>query len=145
MLYSLILRVAARLLVPLLLLFSVFMLLRGHNLPGGGFVGGLVAACAFVLYALAAGVRNARGILRVEPHTLLGLGLLFGYGAGFLGLVQGKAFMTGLWWEPYVPLLGKLKLGSTLIFDIGVMLVVIGTVLLMVFSVEDRLPGLIER
>jgi multicomponent Na+:H+ antiporter subunit B len=75
----------------------------------------------------------------------LGLGLLFGYGAGFLGLVQGKAFMTGLWWEPYVPLLGKLKLGSTLIFDIGVMLVVIGTVLLMVFSVEDRLPGLIER
>ena len=76
MLYSLILRVAARVLVPLLLLFSLFMLLRGHNLPGGGFVGGLVAASAFVLYVLTAGVQASRKVLRVEPHTLLGLGLV---------------------------------------------------------------------
>lgn len=145
MIYSLILRVAARLLVPLLLLFSLFMLLRGHNLPGGGFVGGLVAACAFVLYVLAAGVQSARSVLRVDPRTLLGVGLALAYGTGLLAMALGKPFLTGMWWEPHVPLLGHLHLGSTLLFDIGVMLVVVGTVLLMVFSVEDRLPGLVEE
>jgi multicomponent Na+:H+ antiporter subunit B len=145
MLYSLIFRVAARLLVPVLLLFAVFMMLRGHNLPGGGFVGGLVAASAFVLYALAAGVHRARDVLRIEPQTLLGTGLACAYGAGLLALVLGKPFLTGLWVDLHVPLLGPLHLGSTLIFDLGVMLVVIGTVLLMVFSVEDRLPGLVEE
>jgi multicomponent Na+:H+ antiporter subunit B len=144
MLYSLILRVAARLLVPVLLLFAVFMMLRGHNLPGGGFVGGLVAASAFVLYALAAGVHEARDILRVEPQTLLGSGLALAYGAGILALMRGRPFLTGLWVDLHIPVLGHLHLGSTLIFDLGVMLVVVGTVLLMVFSVEDRLPGLVE-
>lgn len=145
MIYSLILRVAARVLVPLLLLFSLFMLLRGHNLPGGGFVGGLVAASAFVLYSLAGGVDEARSVLRVEPHTLLGVGLACAYGAGLLALLLGRPFLTGLWVDLHLPVLGDLHLGSTLIFDIGVMLVVIGTVLLMVFSVEDRVPGLVEQ
>lgn len=145
MLYSLILRVAARVLVPLLLLFSLFMLLRGHNLPGGGFVGGLVAASAFVLYVLTAGVRASRRVLHVEPHTLLGLGLVCAYGTGVLALVLGEPFLTSLWVNLHVPVLGDLHLGSTLAFDIGVMLVVVGTALLMVFSVEDRLPGLAEE
>jgi len=145
MLYSLIFRVAARLLVPVLMLFAVFMMLRGHNLPGGGFVGGLVAASAFVLYALAAGVHEARNVLRVEPQTLLGTGLALAYGAGVLALMLGRPFLTGLWVDLHVPVLGHLHLGSTLIFDLGVMLVVVGTVLLMVFSVEDRLPGLVEE
>ena len=60
-------RTAARLLMPLLLLFSVFLLLRGHNEPGGGFVGGLVAAAAFALYAIAFGTRRARQALVVSP------------------------------------------------------------------------------
>lgn len=145
MIYSLILRVAARVLVPLLLVFSVFMLLRGHNLPGGGFVGGLVAASAFVLYVLTAGVHESRRVLYVEPHTLLGVGLACAYGAGVLALLLGEPFLTGLWWDLHLPVLGHLHLGSTLLFDVGVMLVVIGTVLLMVFSVEDRLPGLAEE
>jgi multicomponent Na+:H+ antiporter subunit B len=145
MLYSLILRVAARVLVPLLLLFSLFMLLRGHNLPGGGFVGGLVAASAFVLYVLTAGVRASRRVLQVEPHTLLGVGLVCAYGTGVSALVLGEPFLTSLWVDLHVPVLGHLHLGSTLPFDIGVMLVVVGTALLMVFSVEDRLPGLAEE
>jgi len=145
MLYSLILRVTARVLVPLLLLFSLFMLLRGHNLPGGGFVGGLVAASAFVLYVLTAGVRASRQVLHVEPHTLLGLGLVCAYGTGLLALVLGEPFLTSLWVDLHIPVLGDVHLGSTLPFDIGVMLVVVGTALLMVFSVEDRLPGLAEE
>ncbi|MFB6097818.1 MAG: Na+/H+ antiporter subunit B [Salinibacter sp.] len=145
MLYSLILRVAARVLVPLLLLFSLFMLLRGHNHPGGGFVGGLVAASAFVLYVLTAGVHESRRVLRVDAQTLLGTGLACAYGAGVLALILGKPFLTSLWVSLHLPVVGELHLGSTLLFDIGVMLVVIGTVLLMVFSVEDRLPGLAEE
>ena len=145
MLYSLILRVTARVLVPLLLLFSLFMLLRGHNLPGGGFVGGLVAASAFVLYVLTAGVRASRQVLHVEPHTLLGVGLVCAYGTGLLALVLGEPFLTSLWVDLHIPVLGDVHLGSTLPFDIGVMLVVVGTALLMVFSVEDRLPGLAEE
>jgi multicomponent Na+:H+ antiporter subunit B len=145
MFYSLILRVAARVLVPLLLLFSLFMLLRGHDLPGGGFIGGLVAASAFVLYVLTAGVHESRRVLRVEPHTLLGVGLALAYGTGVLALLFGKPFLTSLWVDLHLPVLGDLHLGSTLPFDIGVMLVVVGTALLMVFSVEDRLPGLAEE
>jgi multicomponent Na+:H+ antiporter subunit B len=144
MIYSLIFRVTARLLVPLLLLFSVFMLIRGHSYPGGGFVGGLVAGSAFVLYALAAGVTQARELLSVEPHTLLGVGLSCAVGAGIISLIAGSNFLTSLWLKIPLPVLGELKLGTTLLFDIGVMLVVVGTVLLMVFSVEDRLPGLVE-
>jgi multicomponent Na+:H+ antiporter subunit B len=144
MIYSLIFRVAARLLVPLLLLFSVFMLLRGHSYPGGGFVGGLVAGSAFVMYALATGVTQARALLSFEPQTLLGVGLSCAVGAGIIGLMSGANFMTSLWLKIPLPGLGYLKLGTTLLFDIGVMLVVVGTVLLMVFSVEDRLPGLVE-
>ena len=145
MLYSLILRVTARVLVPLLLLFSLFMLLRGHNLPGGGFVGGLVAASAFVLYVLTAGVHASQKVLHVEPHTLLGLGLVCAYGTGVLALLLGEPFLTSLWVDLHIPVLGDVHLGSTLPFDIGVMLVVVGTALLMVFSVEDRLPGLAEE
>jgi multicomponent Na+:H+ antiporter subunit B len=145
MIQSLILQIATRLLVPILLLFSVFMLLRGHNLPGGGFVGGLVAGSAFVLYALAVGVDGARRVLRLEPRTLLGTGLALSLGAGILALSTGNSFLQSLWVKVPLPGLSEpLKLGSTLIFDIGVMFVVVGTVLLMVFSVEDRVPGLID-
>lgn len=145
MIQSLILQIATRLLVPILLLFSVFMLLRGHNLPGGGFVGGLVAGSAFVLYALAVGVDGARAVLRIEPRTLLGTGLSLAVGTGLLSLGTGHAFLESLWVKVPLPGLEEpLKLGSTLTFDIGVMFVVVGTILLMVFSVEDRVPGLID-
>lgn len=145
MIYSLILRVATRLLVPLLLLFSVFMLLRGHSHPGGGFVGGLIAGSAFVLYAFSRGTGAAQHMLRTAPQTLLGVGLACALGSGVLALLQGKAFLTGLWTEISLPGGAHVSLGSTLLFDIGVFLVVIGTVLLMVFSVEERGPALTRR
>jgi multicomponent Na+:H+ antiporter subunit B len=137
MLFSLILRVATRLLIPLLLLFSIFLLLRGHNDPGGGFVGGLVAASSFVLYAFSRGDAQARRVLRVAPRFLLGIGLACALGAGLLALAAGDPFLHSLW-TPEVELLGgHMKAGTTLVFDIGVFFVVIGTVLLMVFSVGE--------
>jgi len=129
---SVILSTATRYLLPLLLLFSFFLLLRGHNLPGGGFVGGLVAAAAFALFAIAAGVRRARRALGVELRTLVGVGLLCALSSGLLALLLGAPFMTGLWSVGTLPILGKL--GTPLFFDVGVYLVVIGVALLILFA-----------
>ena len=88
-------RTAARLLMPLLLLFAVFLLLRGHNEPGGGFVGGLVAAAAFALYAIAFGVQRARQALLVNPLTLLGTGLLIALASGLPASASRAAILDG--------------------------------------------------
>ena len=133
---SLILAATARFLLPVLFMFSIFLLVRGHHLPGGGFVGGLVAAAAFVLYGIAHGVEEARSLLRVNTISLLGVGLLLALASGLLSLVHGEAFMTGLWFHHPVPVLGKL--GTPVVFDIGVYLVVLGATLTVLFNlVED--------
>ena len=130
---SLILRTAARFLMPMILLYSVFLLLRGHHLPGGGFVGGLVAAVAFVLYAFAFDPADARRLLRVEPGTLIGAGLLTALASGAVALWEGEPFLAGQW-----RLVGELKLGTPLLFDLGVYLVVLGATLAMVLSMAER-------
>jgi multisubunit Na+/H+ antiporter MnhB subunit len=133
---SSILQTAARLLMPLLLLFAIFLLLRGHNQPGGGFVGGLVVAASFVLYAIAFSVDAARRALLVQPSTLLGIGLLVALVSGLPGVVVGRPFMTALWTT-----LGagraQLDVGTPLVFDIGVFLAVIGVVLTIVFTLSE--------
>jgi multicomponent Na+:H+ antiporter subunit A len=125
-------RTAARLLMPLLLVFAVFLLLRGHNQPGGGFVGGLVAAAAFALYAIAFGVRRARQALLVRPLTLLGAGLFLALLSGVPAVLRGQPFLTALW----AP--GSLPLGTPAVFDVGVFLVVAGVVLMMIFSLAEE-------
>ncbi|NJK81535.1 MAG: Na+/H+ antiporter subunit B [Chloroflexaceae bacterium] len=132
---SVILATGARYSLPLMLLFSFFILLRGHNLPGGGFIGGLVAAAAFALFVIAYDVNAARSVLGIEPIRLIGIGLLVAIGSGLPGLLLGMPFMTGLWLEPEIPALGKL--GTPLLFDVGVYLVVIGIVLTIVFSLAE--------
>jgi multicomponent Na+:H+ antiporter subunit B len=133
--YSLILASAARLLLPLMLTFSLFLLWRGHNEPGGGFVGGLVAAAAFALYALALGRRQAFAVLRVDPKLLIPAGLLTALISGLISLAQGAPFMTGRWLEQTIPVLGKV--GTPLLFDIGVYIVVLGIALTIIFSLME--------
>ena len=133
---SLILSTATRYLLPLLLLFSVFLLLRGHNQPGGGFVGGLAAAAAIALFTIAFGVEPARRILRVHPRMLLGVGLLVAAGSGLLAVLIGLPLMTGLWGTLELPAVGKL--GTPLLFDVGVYLVVVGVVLMIVFELAEK-------
>jgi multicomponent Na+:H+ antiporter subunit B len=134
---SVILRSATSLLIAVLLLFSVFLLLRGHDLPGGGFIGGLLAASAVALYAIAYGHPAAVRLLRVSPQALIGWGLAFGAGAGLLAAVQGQPYLTGQWL--IFTFAGvEWKLSSPLVFDVGVYLVVVGVVLTMVFALEER-------
>jgi multicomponent Na+:H+ antiporter subunit B len=133
---SLILRTATRRLMPLLLLFAVFLLLRGHNEPGGGFVGGLVVASAFVLYSISAGVAACRRALLVDPSLLLSGGLLVALSSGLPALVAGQPFMTASWIALGAPP-AAVVLGTPLIFDTGVFLAVIGVVLTIVLALAD--------
>jgi multicomponent Na+:H+ antiporter subunit B len=136
---SILLRAAARIVVPLQMLLSVFLMLRGHNEPGGGFIGGLVAASGILLVGIAWGFGEARRWMRVGPATCIGWGVLIATGAGLAGPAFGHPFLTGLWAGsiPWVPFLGEVKLGTPLYFDLGVYLAVIGVVTRMAFALEE--------
>ena len=142
MINSIILNAATRLLVALLLVFSVFMLLRGHNLPGGGFIGGLIGATGFVLYAIAQGCEATRAALRVEPQNIAMVGLGIALAAGVWAVFFGEAFFTGQWWfagaDPTDPDDKGLPISSVLVFDIGVYLVVFGSILTLVLALEEE-------
>lgn len=133
---SLILRTAALIILPLQLIFSIFLLLRGHDEPGGGFIGGLVASGAFSLYLFAFGIRALNRLFWVSSKDILAIGLLLGLIATLPSLVLGQSFFTALWLEFY--LAGTLvKLSNVLVFDIGVYLAVIGTLMTMFTAIAD--------
>ena len=134
---SYILRAATRLLVGLILVFSVYLLFRGHNAPGGGFSAALVAGTAFSLFAISEGPQAVRQALRIDPRVLIAWGLLLATGSGLLAAVFGQPYMTGLWWTPEA-FAGALAVGPPLFFDIGVFLVVLGTILTLVLKLEER-------
>jgi len=129
------LSITSNLLLPLLIVFSIYLLLRGHNLPGGGFVGGLVAASAFTLYLIANGVVAAKEKLRSDPRNIIIAGLVLMLSSGLIALVLGRPFLSGLWFETTFPVIGKI--GTPLIFDIGVYLVVCGITLSIIFSLAE--------
>lgn len=133
---SLILKTVSKTLLPLLILFSVFVLLRGHYLPGGGFVGGLIAAVAFILHAFANGLPETKKLLRIHPGFLIPIGLTIAILSALAPiLLTGDPLMTGLWQEQDVPVLGKI--GSALFFDMGVYFVVVGVCLTIIFTISE--------
>jgi len=133
---SLILSTATRILLPVLMLFSVFILIRGHQEPGGGFVGGLVAASAFALYTLSNGVAKARKIFPLNPNTFIVVGLTTSLLSGLLSIFIGKPGFTGLWSQTELPVIGPLS--TPLMFDIGVYMVVIGVTTSIIFTLKQK-------
>lgn len=133
---SLIFSATTRILFWLMLGASLFILLRGHNEPGGGFVGGLVAAMAIGIVALANGVTSARQMLRAHPVAMAGLGLLLAFISGLPGLWVEGSFLTHQW----IIFDNGFKLGTTLIFDLGVYLVVLGGMLSLIFRLYEDAP-----
>ena len=111
------------------------VLLRGHDEIGGGFIGGLTAALAFAIVSLADGVERARERLRLHPLSLAGAGLLLALASGLPGLVVHGDFLRHLWFEADV--LGmRVKQGTTLLFDLGVYVAVLGAVLSFLFGLR---------
>ncbi|GJM42918.1 MAG: Na(+)/H(+) antiporter subunit B [Ardenticatenaceae bacterium] len=134
---SLILTTATRYLLPLILLFSVFILFRGHHDPGGGFIGGLVASAAFALYGFAYGMPEARRVLLFDPLKLIGVGLLTAVSSGLISpIFKGQPFMTSVWGETEYAALGKL--GTPVMFDLGVYIAVIGVILLIILTLAEE-------
>ena len=120
-----------------MLAFSIFVLLRGHNEPGGGFIGGLIAASALAIYGMALGPDVARKALRVHPLVIAAAGLLIAILSGMMSLAYDVPFLTGLWAEFNM---GRdvLTLSTPMLFDFGVYLVVVGAVASMVLGLEDN-------
>ncbi|MDF7823164.1 Na+/H+ antiporter subunit B [Pontiellaceae bacterium B12227] len=135
---SIIFRTATRYMFPPLLVFSVYVLLRGHHYPGGGFVGGLFAGSAFALYALAFSVADARKVLRADPRDVTAVGLALALLSGIPPLFSKEAFLTGTWWTLPLPAGGTLDIGTPLFFDIGVYFVVLGVLLTLVFTLGEE-------
>lgn len=128
-----ILSTLSRLFFFIMLSVSLFILLRGHNEPGGGFVGGLIAAAAFATLVLANGVDAARAVLRIHPVVLMGVGLALAVLSGLPGLVSNASYLTH-WW---VDIAGT-HLGTATVFDVGVYFVVMGGILCLVFRLYEE-------
>jgi len=130
---SLILRSGTTFVMPLLLIFSLFLLIRGHNLPGGGFAGGLVAAASLALYGLSHGMGAAKAVLRLRSETLIAIGMLIAVLSGLPGMAA-----TGNYLAPQWVSVGPVKVGTPILFDLGVYLLVVGVVLTMVFALSEE-------
>lgn len=133
---SLIVQTTIRALLPLVLLFSIFLLVRGHNDPGGGFVGGLAASAAITLYAFTFGVGQTRSLLHVRPFILAATGLAIATLSGVFAVPVGLPFLTGLWTPENTPVVGAI--GTPLLFDAGVYCAVLGVVLTIVFELMEE-------
>lgn len=127
---SLILKTITRLLLVLMLIFSLLVLFRGHNFPGGGFIAGLLAASALAIYLLAYGLENLLKIIRFSPLFWISLGLIFILSSGFWGWFSKGVFLSGVWPK-------RLSLFNTsLLFDLGIYLIVCFSVLTILIELE---------
>ncbi len=135
---TLILRTIVPLLTGLMVIYSIVVLLAGHNDPGGGFIGGLIAASAFALYGIACGVAPVRRALYFHPVSIAAFGMLLSALSGVISLYKGVPFLTGLWWFPEIARGVEVPLSTPLMFDIGVWLVVVGSLVTIALALEEK-------
>ena len=137
---TIIFRTAAPLLVATMLVFSVYVCLRGHNEPGGGFIGGLIAASSIAILGMASGAEKAREALKVDPLSIAGFGVFIAALSGVASLFIDAPFMTSIWL--YLELGDTtVPLSTPMVFDIGVYLVVFGTLSAVALALEGDQGG----
>ena len=134
---TVIFRTVAPYLSALMVLFSIFVLLRGHNEPGGGFIGGLIAASALAIFGIACGVASVRRAIVVHPMRIAGFGLLIAALSGLPSLFKKQTFMTSQWLE-FKLFDVDVALSTPLVFDIGVYLVVVGAIRSIALALAER-------
>lgn len=132
---TVIFRTIAPALVALMMVFAVYICLRGHNEPGGGFIGGLIAASAMAVFGMAAGVDAVRRALKFDVLGYAGFGVFIAGLSGLLSLATGSPFLTSIWL--YLPI-GKetVPFSTPMVFDIGVFFVVFGTLTSIALALE---------
>ncbi|HEV7371470.1 monovalent cation/H+ antiporter subunit A [Arenibaculum sp.] len=134
--HPLLLVVATRVILPLALTVGVYIFLRGHNLPGGGFIAGLIVAIALIMQYLASGYAWAAARARLDAHTMIGAGVLVAGLTGAGAFVFGAPFLSSSYDYFHLPLVGEFELATAMAFDLGVFLTVVGTVLLALFQIS---------
>lgn len=130
---SVIFKTTAHIVSGILLLFSLYLLFRGHNEPGGGFIGALIAVIAFALMILSESPDYVRKRIHFSPGMIALAGVGISAGSGFFAALTGNAYLTGLWWKTVLPL------GTPLLFDVGVYLAVTGGVLSILLDLAEEL------
>ncbi|RPI63885.1 MAG: DUF4040 domain-containing protein, partial [Lysobacterales bacterium] len=130
--------VLARLLFPMAALVSIYFLLRGHNSPGGGFVGGLVMATAVIVQYMVSGTVWVEARLRIHPQVWIAFGLLAATAAGVGAWLASRSFLTALSADLHVPLIGDVHVSSVLAFDLGVYMLVVGATVLMLVALAHQ-------
>ena len=133
---SVMLSVAARTLLPFAVLVSVYIFLRGHNLPGGGFIAGLITSVALVMQYMAGGLIATSAKLKMDFPKLIGSGVLIAGITGLGSFIFGAGFLTSTYGYPALPLIGKIPLASAAAFDLGVYLTVVGATLLTISALS---------
>lgn len=140
---SFIFRTMVRVAFFLINLLALYLVLRGHNFPGGGFIGGLAAAISLVLLSLALGLEEMHRVLRFDPVRLAAAGLSLALLTGLLPVLAGRPFLEHFHAHfDHVPFLGELHLGTPLLFDVGVFLVVVGVTIKLIFILAKSTAGL---
>jgi multicomponent Na+:H+ antiporter subunit B len=133
---TLILASVIRILIPVFLVFAVYMFFRGHNMPGGGFIAGLVASIPYMVHTMAFGYKKTSEEYKIKPMFMAGMGLLIATLSTLFGSLKGLPLMTALWMETELPIIGKI--GTPTFFDIGVFFVVMGVVLKITFLLTEE-------
>lgn len=121
--------------------FAIYLLLRGHNLPGGGFIAGLATAVSMIMLSLAIGLEEIHQVLRFEPVRLAAAGLCLAALTGTIPLVVGRPYLEHFNTYFNIPLVGEVALGTPLLFDIGVYLLVVGVTTKIVFVLATSTQG----
>ncbi|MBK5438623.1 monovalent cation/H+ antiporter subunit A [Pseudomonas sp. TH32] len=130
--------VLVRLLLPIALVVSFYLFMRGHNQPGGGFVAGLVMSVAFILQYMVAGTQWVEAQMSLRPMRWMGFGLLSATLTGLGALLAGYPFLTTHTWHFSLPVLGDIHVASALFFDVGVYAMVVGSTLLMLTALGHQ-------
>ncbi|MFH5241561.1 Na+/H+ antiporter subunit A [Antrihabitans spumae] len=141
---SLVLEITTRLVFPTMMVLSIYFFFSGHNAPGGGFAGGLTAGLALVLRYLAGGRYELGEALPVDAGQILGVGLIFSAGTAVVSMLLGAPVLSSATLEVTLPLIGDIKLVTSLFFDLGVYLIVVGLVLDVLRSLGARLDSAAE-
>ncbi len=133
---TVIFRTVAPWIAAIMIVFSVFVLLRGHNEPGGGFIGGLIAASSIAIYGIGASVTEVRRAMKIDPLAFAGFGVLLAGGSGLVSAFRGEPFMTSQWLS-FVFGGSDVTLSTPMVFDIGVYFVVFGTISAVALALEE--------
>ena len=135
---DLVLRTTTSLIAFVLLGFAVYLLFAGHNMPGGGFVGGLVTSGAFILLYMAYGEAMARRIFPINFRILIPIGLSLAALTSAGGIFFGQPFLSHTFGHVRIPLLGDIELATAMLFDMGVYLTVLGVTITIILNVNER-------